>query len=69
MKHWIKCEALSFLQNTSGTVAFEYILIVGGVSVVVAIGLGVAPGLGGLLIPAICLALDTVVGPPGTISC
>ena len=69
MKHWIVCKALGFLRNTRGAVAFEYVLIIGGVSAVVVVGIGSTPGLSGALITGVCSGMDALVGPPGTISC
>ena len=37
----LKTRAQSFLQNKSGAVAFEYVLIIGGVSVAMIFALGV----------------------------
>ena len=59
----------SFIQNKKGAVAFEYVLIIGGVSVVV-IGLLVI-GTNALfpqLIFATCTAMNAVI-PSGTMTC
>ena len=64
-----KFKDLHFLQNPSGATSFEYVLLIGGVSVAAVVAMGFAPGLGGQLISGMCAALDTLVGPPGTISC
>jgi len=65
--HHIKDKTLSFLQAQLGAVSFEYVLIVGGVSVV-AIGLlavGADALMKQLLIYGLCENFDDMI-PPGT---
>ena len=69
MEPWIKCKALSFLQNASGAAIFEYVLLFGGVSITVVIILGAGSGMAGVLISGVCSEIDSVVGSLGTISC
>ena len=54
--------AKSFIQDKRGAVAFEYVLIIGGISVVViaALTLG-GQALFPQLITATCAAIDTIV--------
>ena len=73
----IKDHTMSFIQDKTGAVAFEYILIIGGVSVVV-IGL-LAAGTAAFfptILTAVCAAIDGVIPGgvggtlgSGTISC
>ncbi len=60
----------SFIQDKKGAVAFEYVLIIGGVSVVV-IGL-LTLGAGALfpqLITATCNAMNTIMPSAGQLTC
>ena len=61
---------MSFIQAKKGAVAFEYVLIIGGVSVVV-VGLlaGGANTLFPNLITATCNALNTVLPTAAAMSC
>ena len=69
MKHFLQYKVLRFLQETGGAVAFEYVLIIGGVSVVMVGSIGLAPSLFSGLITGVCEGMDSVVGGLGTISC
>ena len=59
----LKTRAQSFLQNKRGAVAFEYVLIIGGVSVVL---IGLLTGAGAVFMPAVidavCAAANTLGG-------
>ncbi len=65
----LKARALSFIQNEDGVVAWEYMLVIAGVSVAViaAIALGADP-LIDAVVDATCAAIDTVI-PSVTVSC
>ena len=69
LKNWIKYKVLGFLQNPSGAVAFEYVLILGTVSIASIGTMVFAPTIFDKLITATCAAMDWVVLPIGTISC
>ncbi len=64
----IKNKSLTFLEGQLGAVAFEYVLIIGGVSVVV-VGLLAVGGISlmrELIIEGICETMDDVIsGPSG----
>ena len=65
----IKDHTMSFIQDKKGAVAFEYVLIIGGVSVVV-VGL-LAFGANALfpqMISATCTAIAAVM-PSGAMNC
>ena len=59
----VKTRVRSFLRNEKGAVAFEYVLIIGGVSAVIilAIALG-APSLMTSVLDSACEAVDAVLG-------
>ncbi len=59
----IKDNTMSFIQDKKGAVAFEYVLIIGGISVVV-VGL-LAVGAGAMfpqLITTVCGAIESLPG-------
>ncbi len=63
----IKDHTMSFIQDKKGAVAFEYVLIIGGVSVVViALLVAGASAMFPQLIYATCQAITTIVS---TMSC
>ena len=66
----IRDYAMSFIQDKKGAVAFEYVLIIGGVSVVV-VGLlaGGANTLFPNLITATCNALNSVLPTSAAMTC
>ena len=66
----IKDHTMSFIQDKTGAVAFEYVLIIGGVSVVV-IGLLTlgASALFPQLLLATCNAINTVLPTGAGINC
>ena len=66
----IKDNAISFIQDKKGAVAFEYVLIIGGVSVVV-IGLLTlgASALFPQLITATCTAINTIMPTGAPLTC
>ena len=59
----IKDQTMSFIQDKKGAVAFEYVLIIGGVSVVV-VGLliGGATALFPQMVNAVCTAISGIAG-------
>ncbi len=65
----IKDQTMSFIQDKKGAVAFEYVLIIGGISVVV-IGLLTLGGaaLFPSLITATCNAMNTILPTSGQIA-
>ncbi len=66
----IKDNTISFIQDKKGAVAFEYVLIIGGVSVVV-IGL-LAVGAGAMfpeLVEGTCNAINSVMPSAGSLTC
>ena len=69
VNHWINCKVLGFLRNTRGAVAFEYVLILGAVSVAGLAAMVAAPNLMTVFVSAVCEAMDSVVLPLGTLSC
>ena len=60
---------LGFLQDTNGAVAFEYVLILGAVSVAGIAAMVAAPNLMTGLVSATCDAMDPIVLPLGTVIC
>ena len=66
----VKDYAMNFIQDKKGAVAFEYVLIIGGVSVVV-IGLlaGGASTLFPQLITGTCNAINGVLPTAGQMTC
>ena len=64
----LKNRALSFLPSETGAVAFEYPLIMGGVSAVIMIALAVTqPTLATIVVDGACSAINGVYG--GTMDC
>ena len=65
----LKTRALSFIQNEDGVVAWEYLLVIAGVSVAViaAIALGATP-LINAVIDGTCGAMQTIM-PSGVLTC
>ena len=65
----IKDRLLNKLRNEEGAVAFEYVLIIGGVSAVIVAALAVgAPNLFSTVLSATCDAIDAVLDT-STITC
>ena len=61
----LKTRAQSFLQNKRGAVAFEYTLIIGGVSVVIFFAMAVAvPSLTNAMMDATCKSIKETVFEP-----
>ena len=61
----LKTRAQSFLQNKRGAVAFEYTLIIGGVSVVIFFAMAVAvPSLTSAMMDATCKSIKETVFEP-----
>ncbi len=61
----LKTKAQSFLQNKRGAVAFEYTLIIGGVSVVIFFAMAVAvPSLTNAMMDATCKSIKKTVFEP-----
>ena len=59
----VKERILNSLRIEKGAVAFEYVLIIGGVSAVVVGALAVgAPGLFGTILTATCASIATIPG-------
>ena len=65
----IKDHTMSFIQGKKGAVAFEYVLIIGGISVVV---IGLLTLGGGALFPSLitatCNAMNTILPAGGQIA-
>ena len=65
----IKDHTMSFIQDKKGAVAFEYVLIIGGISVVV---IGLLTLGGGALFPSLitatCNAMNTILPTGGQIA-
>lgn len=59
----IKYQTMTFIQDKKGAVAFEYVLIIGGVSVVV-VGL-LAAGAGALFPQLVTVTCQAINGLPG----
>ncbi len=59
----IKYQTMTFIQDKRGAVAFEYVLIIGGVSVVV-VGL-LAAGAGALFPQLVTVTCQAINGLPG----
>ena len=65
----VKEMILNPLRNEKGAVAFEYVLIIGGVSAVIVAALAVgAPSLFGQVMAGTCAAIDNVLGD-GSFAC
>ena len=61
----IKNKSLTFLRGQLGAVAFEYVLIIGGVSVVIFFAMSVAvPSLANALMDATCKSIKETVFEP-----
>ncbi len=64
---WIKDKPFSFIQDQKGVVAWEYLLVIAGVSVVIIAAVAVgAPSLTKLImVDLLCESFDDLI-PPGT---
>ena len=64
----LRPRALSFLQNERGVVAWEYLLVIGGISMALITAVAVGPAsLATQVVTAACSAIDTVI--PVTLTC
>ena len=58
----LKARVLGLIQNEDGVVAWEYLLVIAGVSVAIIFAIALAaPGLIGAVLTATCSAIDTVM--------
>ena len=65
----LKAQVQSFLQNEKGVVAFEYLLVIAGVSVAIIFAVAfAAPSLINNVVTATCTAMQTVL-PAGAMDC
>lgn len=53
----------SLISEETGQDGFEYLLVVGGVSVAIVVAMAAVPGLTTGLVAAVCAAINTVITP------
>jgi Flp pilus assembly pilin Flp len=68
--HFVRDSVVALLREESGQDTFEYLLIIGGISVaVIAIAAFAAPGLFGNIVIAVCEAIQNEIPGMGGIGC